>query len=447
MPSIDAYSRRAGIKWRHRITVRLIAMFSFFSVLIFGVTLGYNYYQAREMIEAKMEIDARHLVTAATGRVETLIASVTAETESMARSLETFSFTNSQLHDFIIISVLSHPDVFGSAVAFEPSFGSAFETSGDSRFQGTYAPYYYRTPDGTAYVDLKESYDYPSQDWFQIPRELGKTEWSEPYYDEGGGNILMATCSVPFYKTRNAERRFAGIVTADISLKRLTDIVSSIKVLKTGYGFLLSRNGTVLAHPRHDIIMNESLFSIAEARGSRELRDIGRRMTAGESGFVPYQTTSGVQSWMYYAPLQPVGWTLGVVFPRDELLSDIRTLTMTMAGLGLGGVLLLTIAIVFISRSITTPIRALAEATDKIAGGDFEVPLPESRSRDEVGGLTRDFRMMRDSLKDQIIRLTETTAARERMESELKIAHDIRCRFCPRYFRRFQTGRNLIFSP
>ncbi len=427
----DIRQGRVGIKWHHRISVRLSVVFSIFSVLIFGATLGYNYYQARNMITEDMEIQARDLVSAAAGRVETSITSVTAVAESMALSLETFSFNNARLLDFIKTSVLSHPDIFGSAVAFEPS--------ANSRFQASYAPYYYRTPDGTGFIDLKESYDYTTRDWFQIPRELGKTEWSEPYYDEGGGNILMATCSVPFYETKNNHKRFAGIVTADISIERLTDIVSSIKVLKTGYGFLLSRNGTFLAHPRQDIIMNESLFSLAEARDKRELRDIGRRMAVGESGFIPFQTFAGVKSWVYFAPLRHVGWTLGVVFPQDEMLADIRSLTFAMAGMGLGGVLLLIIVVIVIARSITNPIRALAVASDKIAAGDFEAQLPKPRSRDEVGFLTRDFRVMRDSLKDHIKQLTETTAARERMESELRIAHDIQMSILPKTFPPFPT--------
>jgi sigma-B regulation protein RsbU (phosphoserine phosphatase) len=383
------------------------------------------------MITARLETTAQRLVTAAVGKVESVITSVTVETESMARSLEIFPFTKPQLLAYINASVIAHPDVYGSAVAFDPSL--------DSRFHGPYAPYFYRTTEGTGYLDLTQSYDYSTQDWFQIARELGKTEWSEPYFDEGGGNALMATCSVPFYQSNDGQKRFEGIVTSDVSLKRLTDIVSSIKVLKTGYGFLLSRNGTFLAHPRQDIIMNESIFSIAESRSSLELRGMGRRMAAGESGFIPYKTLSGVDSWMYYAPIRPVGWTLAVIFPKDELFADIRTLTLTMAVMGFGGLLLLTLVIVLIARSITTPIHALADATGKIAEGDFEAPLPETRSKDEVGGLTRDFRVMRDSLNNHIRQLTETTAARERMESELKIAHDIQMSILPKIFPPFPT--------
>ena len=431
MSTTDDHLNHVGIKWRHRLSVRLSIIFSVFSITIFGLTLGYNYYQARKMIIANIEIQSRNIVAAAAGKVSTVISSIMAETESMAWSLETFSFDNPQLLEFIKKSVLSHPDVFGSTVSFEPY--------ADSRFQTPYAPYYYKTPQGVGFVDLYKSYDYTLQDWYQIPRELGKSEWSEPYYDEGGGNILMATYSVPFYEIHDNQKRFTGIVTADISLEHLTDIVSSIRILKTGYGFLLSRNGVFLVHPHQDIVMNESLFSLAEERHNRDLRDIGRQMAAGESGFISYQTIDGVSSWMYYAPLQEVGWKLGVVFPKDELLADIRTLTLTMAGIGLTGILVLAMVVVLISRSIIEPIRSLALASNKVAAGNFDASLPESRLKDEVGALTRDFQVMQDSLKNYIRQLTETTAARERMESELKIAHDIQMSILPKTFPPFPT--------
>ncbi len=424
----DAFpvSLHSGVKWRHRIAVRLMVTFFICCVLVFGSALSYNYYRAREIIAAKTEIHAWNLLQATSGKVETILASVSAYTDGMARSLETFPSTQDQLLDFIKTSVLAHPDVYGSTVAFEPSANPFFE--------GPYAPYFYRSADGTGFIDLTESYEYQYQDWFQIPRELERPEWSEPYYDEGGGNILMATYSVPFYVTRNGQRRFAGIVTADISLEHLVETISSIKVLKTGYGFLLSRAGTFLAHPRQNMIMNESLFSLAEERNSRTLRDIGRRMIAGGTGFIPYRTISGIQSRMAYGPLPTVGWSLGVVFPEDELFADIRELTIIMAVIGLAGIALLTLAVYFIARSITTPIRSLTAAADEIAAGDFEADLPEPGLRDEVGALTNDFRVMRDSLKTHIARLAETTAIRERMESELQIAHDIQMSILPKIF-------------
>ena len=223
-------------------------------------------------------------------------------------------------------------------------------------------------------------------------------------------------------------------MVSDVSLDWLTEMVASIKVLKTGYAFLLSRNGTIVTHPAKEMIMNDTIFSLAEARNDPGLRALGRKMIRGETDFIPYTDISGRKTWLYYAPIPSVGWTLAVVFPETELLAQVKTLSLTGAIMGMVGILLLTIAVVFIARSITTPLHALAGATASIANGDFEVELPQVRSNDEVGTLTNAFQVMKGSLKEYIRKLTETTAAKERIESELNIAHDIQMGLLPKTF-------------
>ncbi len=283
----------------------------------------------------------------------------------------------------------------------------------------------------------EDDFQFLTLDWYQIPKELGKKEWSEPYYDQGSGAMLMTTCSIPFFEGTGDIKKVRGVVVADVSLDWLTELVGSIKVLKTGYSFLLSKNGTMLTHPEKELIMNETIFSIAESQNNPTLREIGRRMVRGESGFTPYTTISGVKSWLCYAPVSSTGWTLAVVFPEAELFAEVRSLTITVGLIGLAGILLLAAAVALIARSITTPLHVLAEATEEIASGNFEVELPPVRSRDEVGKLTQAFISMNKSLKEYIRNLTETTAAKERIESELKVATDIQASLLPRLFPAF----------
>ena len=228
--------------------------------------------------------------------------------------------------------------------------------------------------------------NYPLQDWYQIPHELRRSDWSEPYFDTGGGNALMATLSVPFFAGTGEARRIMGIVTADIALDWLTETVGSIKVLQTGYAFLLSRNGTIVTHPDAERIMNETIFSLAEARGDRVMRELGRRMQRGELGFAPYTTYAGIGSRLYYAPVPSAGWTLAIVFPEAELFSSARHLTLTVAGIGVAGLLLLAGIVSKTARSITKPLSALAEATKEISEGKFNAPFARQHGSGRGGG-------------------------------------------------------------
>ncbi|MDP1774289.1 MAG: SpoIIE family protein phosphatase [Methylobacter sp.] len=414
---------------KNSIVIRLVLVITFSSAVIFAVTLGYNYYQSRVILQNELESNARNLAMSLVNRVETQLTAVTKVTEGLARSMEISELTEQQFHSLLRATVEKNPEIYGSFFAFEP-----YAFSAKSRL---YAPYYYREKGKIAFDRLENSYidyPYPYWDWYQIPRELGKLEWSEPYFDEGAGNILMSTCSMPFYKEIDGKKQLQGIVGADVSLDALTEYISSVKILRTGYAALLTRNGTILAHPLKDAIMNETFFSIAEERQDPFLRELGRKMIRGETGFVHYKSLVGFTSWMYYTPIPSTGWTLAVLFPESELLENVRKLSMTMAAMGFGGILLLTLAVIYIARTIIKPLQLLTAATDEIASGNFEVMLPAVRSNDEVGVLTHDFQAMQASLKEYIKNLTETTAAKERIQSELKVATNIQASLLPRIF-------------
>jgi Serine phosphatase RsbU, regulator of sigma subunit len=411
------------------IVIRLVLVITLFSVMIFAVTLGYNYYRSRVLLRQELESNARNLALSLVNRVETQLTAVAKVTEGVARALETGNYQEKPLHALLRSAVENNPEIYGSSIAFEP-----YAYSSQTRL---YAPYFYRQNGKIAYGRLENSYQYVPYlfwDWYQIPRELGKPEWSEPYYDEGAGNALMTTYSVPFYREVNGKNQLKGIVGADISLDALTALVASVKILRSGYAAVLSRNGMILAHPLKEAIMNETFFSIAEARNEPFLRELGKKMVRGESGFVNYKSIVGFKSWMYYTPIPSAGWTLAVVFPETELLENVRKLSMTMAVMGLTGILLLIVAVVFIARAIIKPLQILTAATDQIASGNFDAILPAVQSNDEVGVLTRDFQSMQASLKEYIRNLTETTAAKERIQSELKVATEIQASLLPRIF-------------
>ncbi|UCC38997.1 MAG: SpoIIE family protein phosphatase [Candidatus Aminicenantes bacterium] len=397
--------------------------------LIFILIFGYNYLFSRRIILKNVEESAKNLAIATTNQIDKVLLSMQEATENLARFLEHTSFDDKEQILNIIQSLVEHnPEIYGSTIAFEPY---AFDKK-----SFYFAPYYYKSDGEIKFTYLGgEGYNYFYWTWYQIPKELNHPVWSEPYYDEGGGNIIMSTYSVPFYKSISGKKQFLGILTADISLTWLQEIVSSIKIYKSGYAFLISRHGIVVTHPFKELIMNETLFSVAEARGDAQLREIGRDMIKGKFGFVPFQSiVTGRDCWMAYRPIPSSGWSLGVIFPQDELLTDIVNLNKTVIFLGGIGFLLLMIIIVLIAGSITRPLRILAGATKDISKGNLDIESPRIKSKDEVGKLAESLDYMKSSLKQYIKDLTETTAAKERIESELNIAREIQMSILPKIF-------------
>ena len=419
------------------IAFKLILFICLSGIIILGVIFSYNYSVTRKMMLDSLEENARNLTLCTVHKIESILIPIEKVPESLGHFLERSEYSRANLMEQLKATVENNPEIYGGAVAFEPH---AFEK--DSLY---FAPYYYKDGEEVKLTFLGgEKYRYFYWDWYQIPSMLDRPIWSEPYYDEGGGEIVMSTYSVPFYRWDSGQRELMGIVTADISLSWLQAIVDSIKIYQSGYGFLISRNGTIVTHPQANNIMNESIFSIAETLGDSALREIGREMIGGKTGFVPVSSlTGGVKSWLYFAPLKSSGWSLGALFPEDELMADAARLSRNLIFLALIGLTLLAATVAVISTGITKPLRTLAKAADRIGGGELEFALPPITCRDEVGRLSESFSSMIHSLKEYIEKLTITTAEKERIESELKIAHNIQMSIVPRLFPPFPDKKEF----
>jgi len=412
---------------KHGLAYKLSLLVLSSTSLIFIAAFSYNYWCSSKIVLDNVHENAKSMTAATVNKIEAVITGVENTPDFLAAQLENGHIEKKTLFNCIEKLVTLNEEIFGSTVSFEP-----YVFDPEVRLFG---PYFYRKDGAIAYTDLSKSYDYLIHDWYLQPKELNKTVWSEPYFDEGGGEIIMSTYSVPFYRTIEGKRIVQGVVTADISLEWLVGIISSISFLDNGYAFLVADNGVFVTHPDNSFIMKESIFSLADKHNDENLRAIGKKMAQGEEGFVPYKSIHlKKKCWMYYASLPTTKWSIGIVFPEDELFANLYSLSRTVFIIGVIGFLLLFVVIILISGAIAKPIRNLANMTADIAKGNLDIELPKSSSSDEIGALSHSFENMRVALKEYISDLTETTAAKERIESELKIAHNIQMNFLPKIF-------------
>ncbi|NIS09428.1 MAG: SpoIIE family protein phosphatase [Candidatus Dadabacteria bacterium] len=423
------------------IALKLALLIIPITVAIFLFILGYYYNISKNTIISNVEDNSKNLALNSVNKIEKSLRSFEIVAHNLSYQASRSDNTKDEILSFIENAVKNNKEVYGSTIAFEPY---SFDTN-----SYYFAPYYYKKANKINFTSLgTSSYNYFEWDWYKIPKLENRPSWSEPYYDKGGGEILMSTYSVPFYKQSGMDKKFTGVVTADVSLKWLNRIVKSLKISQSGYGFILSKSGKFITHPNSNLIMNQSIFSIADNKKSPELKELGDKMIAGRSGF---ELTRGILTdksfWIYYLPLPSNGWALGVMFPEDEIMADIKSLSRDAVLISIEGILILLLVIIYISRSITKPLRQLSEATKDIASGNLEFDIPKTGSQDEVGRLSKSFEYMRTSLKQYINDLKESTAATQRIESELKIARDIQMGILPKDFPPFpQRSEFEIFA-
>lgn len=423
-----------GILSRLSLTARLILALTVSGACIFAVVFSVNYAYTSRMVEQQVMAHAQDVVKAAVQNVDALLQGVVRDQKYLLGRLEdTPRLSSRQVKSLLRNHLLVNDEIFGTTVAFEP--GAA--PDGQRRF----APYYHRRlDDSIGYADLAvPGYNYPSKPWYTSPKQQQTAIWTEPYFDEGGGNVVMTTYAVPFSRLSHGAKQIVGIATADVSVDWLGQQVSSLRLYRNGYAALFSRKGVYLAHPDRSLILKETIFSVAKKLNSPAIREIGNAIARQETGFVRSSNIYGVESWIYYAPVPTTGWSLAVVFPAREMLADVRAASRMIALVCAGGFLVLVLSIVLVARSVTRPIVAMTAAAERVAAGDLDTVLPPARIGGEVGALSAAFVRMQGDLKDYIARLTETTAARERMAGELAVAHDLQMSMLPHELPRLEA--------
>jgi class 3 adenylate cyclase/HAMP domain-containing protein len=328
-----------------------------------------------------------------------IVAGVARET---ATTLETIGFPDKPaLIKFLENHVRKNPSIFGMALAFEPG---AYRPG-----QKLFAPYVYRAKGakrGLKSVELENQsyYYYPSQNWYVIPKLLKRPVWSEPYFDEGGGWVLMTTVSAPVIRGG----RVVAIATADVHLGILGETVRSLVVARSGYAFVLTRQGTFLAAPEKKWVMRETIFSLAEEMKRPDLRRLGRRMIRGQSGVVRVTDwRTGSPGWLAYAPVKGLGWTFGVMAPESEVLAPIRNLAWEQSLLAVAGLLVMVVVVWLLVMGLTRPIERLTAGTRRLASGELSSRVTGIREGDEVGELAGAFNRMAEDLEGLVAEIKE----------------------------------------
>ncbi|MGB5248088.1 MAG: PAS domain S-box protein [Gammaproteobacteria bacterium] len=238
--------------------------------------------------------------------------------------------TEPEIYSALGEGILEDPLIFGAGMAFVP---------GGFDQRDAFCPYVYRTSltgSDLAQLDIADAYDYfndPDIGWWHDPVNAGRPVWSEPYFDEGAGNIMMATYSVPFYD----DGRLRGVTTIDIPLEPLEAFLGTDldTLVITGEGRFIHRAGGVLEG-------NPTIFDHAADRA--DVLGIARRMVAGESGMGELHT-AGERQLAFFAPLPSAGWSFAVYLPEKQALADARHAARWMAAAMLLALALIALAL------------------------------------------------------------------------------------------------------
>lgn len=333
-------------------------------------------------------------------------------------------------------------NIMGAAVAYNPDY--------EPKKGQPFSPYAYRngTDIYTKQLNTPE-YDYLHQEWYTKPLAEGKGTWSEPYIDEGGGEVGMITYSQPII---NSKGEIYAIQTADIALHWLSELMCELdsttkqNMFKDSesfpsYSFIVSHKGTIVAYPYKAELSYKTLYEFLEDHDG--LEDANEILSSNNGYTTVVQNNTGTMYVLFYSSIEHTGWTLVTIMPLKVILKPVGSIIGIFGILMLIGLIIVAVICRSAIRRVTMPITQFADSADEIASGNLAAELPTIKTKDEMLRLHNSFATMQKSLIQQIEETKSANEEKGRIESELNIARDIQMSMLPKTFPPFPDRNDI----
>ncbi|MBE6088804.1 MAG: HAMP domain-containing protein [Clostridium beijerinckii] len=204
--------------------------------------------------------------------------------------------------------------------------------------------------------------------------------------------------------------KLIGTLVGSIKFDSISSYASQIKVGKSGYAYMIDKNGLIVYHPDSSKILKEN----ANDNAGEDLKVLVQEMKDGKSseGFYTYGNI------YKYVVFQPVGnWVIAVTAQYDEYMSaalSIRNYTIIISLISI--IIAMICAYTYSTIGIINPIKKLERLMRSAGEGDLTVKI-DIQSKDEIEELGKSFNEMIKH-QDRIVRNVTNAAEQLNAASE-----------------------------
>ena len=394
---------KQSLSWKLSLGILLMA------VPIFVLSIGFLFIHSREKV--KKEATAH-----AAGVVNTMMQHITRHMDIVETATDVNDWevtANLQPDSILAISrgiVMLNGHIDGCSISTEPNIFPKY---------GRYFSAYTVREADTVSTVIEEPYEYFEKIWYKTPRLYGKPCWVA-YYDESDSLALtidgmIASYSKPLY---NDEKHFVGVISTDLSLIRLSKVITSETPYEGSYFMMTGEEGRYILHPDTAQLFVNTIYSDANPRENADIFALGHEMTTGKTGSMSVRI-NGEQCLVSYQAVPGTNWSLALVSPERSILRYYNRMNYIIAPLFVIGLLL-----VMLFSSITVahaihPLNRLTGNLQRIAEGHYDQQIPRSPINDVVGRLQNSFATMQEALNNHMNEIRQMNEETLRRNEEL----------------------------
>ena len=317
----EAFSERN--RRRLKFALQAVCLVTLVASLLLGVQFG----RKAHADESEKRAELLRITEEAAAQIDRILKPVSQATTDLAARLTRGEVGAATVEPALRAMVQSNEAFFGGTVAYRP-FGRDASTR-------LYAPYFTReAPAGSQQpTQLGDDYDYtvPATDaraltdWYVKPMaEGGRDGWSPPYFDRALSKTMITHSAI--FMSAGPTPQKNGVVTLDVSMDRLKQIIRDLRLGPGGFGALTTSEGIYLYHPDERLVRErKTLAQIAHERHDPNRLALADAAAARSSGIMTHRsTTTGARSWLAYAPVPSTGWSLQITFVRNDVPRQVE---------------------------------------------------------------------------------------------------------------------------
>lgn len=389
-----------------KISTKMLCVLVTINILIMTLILSISYETSRGILESQIQKNMDSELVVDTNLIKGQMDQVEKMAEQLARNVEsTYKTTNIDQYEQYIGKVIFQSDlVIGSGIWFEP-----YVYSGNEEFMG---PYIYKDNGAPVltYEYSNAEYNYFNYDWYKEAKnnKEASAHFTELYHDEVS-NQIMSTCAVPMYDNG----KFIGVISVDIGISSIQNLVNEIKVGESGAAQLIDPNGKYITHNDSDKIMKTSIKDDSDTN----MAELGKNMFKGEGQGHEKVKLNGENFNVCYKTIDELGWKLLLKVPESEINRPVRNLLFKLGFICIVAIILSIIAIIKTVSYVTKNIKKVNSFALSLAEGDFTTEEIDIKTEDELGQMGDNLnKMLREN--KQIIQSVADSSREISSESE-----------------------------
>jgi methyl-accepting chemotaxis protein len=327
-----------------------------------GLLVGIITWRNTLVVTEQAKSTARATAQSIGGEIENMLGTYLETTRSLADATLAVQSSDNPKREMVysvLKSILDRqPEILGVWVCFPPnSFDGRdadFKGAKGSDAEGRFCPYWDRMK---GFSDLDFCEDYLNQDFYKVPMARGKETIMEPYiYESNGKKALLTSVVAPIFK----DGKLIAVAGIDLALDKLSELVKTDALGKSGYVTVLSQTGVCAAH--YDATRLGEPFVKTNEWASPFLNNVSTgRPFETES----YSDKMGADAYRIAVPITlgktETPWSIIANLSKPEVQAPAKAMFKISVLIGALIMAALFGVLFWIAHSVAKPIHAVAE--------------------------------------------------------------------------------------